>query len=156
MSNFEQCDEQDLALLRALQEDGRTSNQALADATAMSSSACWRRVRTLEESNVIEGYTALINPDACGLKFHAVLHIVLSRHASGDARAFEEAVLEHPEVLDCFATTGDADYHLRILCKDIEAYNQFLEGFLFSLDGILNVKTNLVLRQIKHQTRLPL
>ena len=144
----------DRQLLNALQEDGRISNQDLAERAAMSASACWRRVRALEEGGVIERYTALVNPEAVGLGFHAMVHVVLSRHQAGHVENFIQAVMTRPEVLDCFATTGDADYHLRIRCRDLAAYNAFLEEFMFSLEGVSTVKTNLILRQLKHETRL--
>lgn len=144
----------DRQILMALQRDGRISNQELADRAAMSASACWRRVKALEEGGVIERYTALINPEAVGLSFHAMVHVVLSRHQAGHVENFIRAVMDRPEVLDCFATTGDADYHLRIRCRDLGAYNAFLEGFLFALEGVSTVKTNLILRQIKHETRV--
>jgi Lrp/AsnC family leucine-responsive transcriptional regulator len=142
----------DRRILMALQQDGRISNQDLAEHAAMSASACWRRVRALEQGGVIERYTALVNPDAIGLNFHAMVHVVLSRHHAGHVATFIDAVLERPEVLDCFATTGDADYHLRVRCRDLAAYNAFLEDFLFALDGVSTVRTNLILRQIKHET----
>ncbi|PHR22102.1 MAG: AsnC family transcriptional regulator [Hoeflea sp.] len=144
----------DRQLLNALQEDGRISNQDLAERAAMSASACWRRVKALEEGGVIERYTALVNPEAVGLEFHAMVHVVLSRHQAGHVENFIQAVMTRPEVLDCFATTGDSDYHLRIRCRDLAAYNAFLEEFMFSLEGVSTVKTNLILRQLKHETRL--
>ena len=144
----------DRQILTALQEDGRISNQDLAERANMSASACWRRVKALEEGGVIERYTALIDPEAVGLGFHAMVHVVLSRHQAGHVENFIQAVLTRPEVLDCFATTGDADYHLRIRCRDLAAYNEFLEEFMFALEGVSTVKTNLILRQLKHETRL--
>ena len=141
----------DRQILRALQQDGRISNQDLAERAGMSASACWRRVKALEEGGVIERYTALVNPEAVGLNFHAMVHVVLSRHQAGHVI---EAVMTRPEVLDCFATTGDADYHLRIRCRDLSAYNAFLEDFMFALEGVSTVKTNLILRQLKHETRV--
>ncbi len=144
----------DRQILKALQDDGRISNQDLAERAAMSASACWRRVKALEESGVIERYTALVDPEAVGLSFHAMVHVVLSRHQAGHVENFISAVMTRPEVLDCFATTGDADYHLRIRCRDLAAYNAFLEEFMFSLEGVSTVKTNLILRQLKHETRL--
>lgn len=144
----------DRQILDALQQDGRISNQDLAGRAAMSASACWRRVKVLEEGGVIERYTALVNPDAVGLSFHAMVHVVLSRHQAGHVENFIQAVMTRPEVLDCFATTGDADYHLRVRCRDLSAYNAFLEEFMFALEGVSTVKTNLILRQLKHETRL--
>jgi len=144
----------DRQILMALQQDGRISNQDLAERAAMSASACWRRVRALEEAGIITRYTALVDPEKIGLSFHAMVHVVLSRHQAGHVASFIEAALARPEVLDCFATTGDADYHLRIRCQDLSAYNAFLEDFLFALEGVSTVKTNLILRQLKHETRL--
>ncbi|MDP2120732.1 MAG: Lrp/AsnC family transcriptional regulator [Hoeflea sp.] len=144
----------DRPLLRALQQDGRISNQDLAERANMSTSACWRRVKALEEGGVIARYTAIIDPAAVGLSFHAMVHVGLSRHQAGHVEAFIAAVMTRPEVLDCFATTGDADYHLRVLCKDLNAYNAFLEEFLFALEGVSTVRTNLILRQLKHETRV--
>ena len=144
----------DRLILEALQQDGRISNQDLAERANMSASACWRRVRALEEGGVIERYTAIVDPEAVGLSFHAMVHVVLSRHQAGHVEAFIKAVMTRPEVLDCFATTGDADYHLRVRCRDLAAYNKFLEDFLFALEGVSTVKTNLILRQLKHETRV--
>jgi Lrp/AsnC family transcriptional regulator, leucine-responsive regulatory protein len=149
-------EEQDLRLIRLLQTDGRISNQDLAEKAGMSASACWRRVRALEETGVIRGYAARIDPAKAGLEFHAVVHVMLTRH---DHRHVDTCIAEverRPEVLDCFATTGEADYHLRVLCRDLDAYNHFLEGFLFRLPGIANVRTNLVLKSIKRESAIPI
>jgi len=149
-------EDQDKRILAVLQEDGRISNQDLAERCGLSASACWRRVRALEEAGIISGYRALLDPVESGLQFHAVVHVTLTRHDHGHVDTFIAEVQKRPEVLDCFSTTGEADYHLRVLCADLDAYNAFLEGFLFRLPGIANVRTNLVLKSIKHTTRLAL
>ena len=149
-----EIEEQDRRILRALQEDGRISNQDLAVKTAMSASACWRRVRALESAGIIERYTALVNASKAGLSFHAVVYIHLVRHDSSYVDAFIAEVGRQPEVLDCFATTGEADYYMRVRCRDLGAYNTFLDGVLFRLPGIANVRTSLVLKEIKQQTML--
>lgn len=149
-------EEQDRKILRALQADGRISNQELAERVGMSASACWRRVRALEEAGILLGYTARIDPPAAGLAFHAVAHVTLTRHMEGHVETFIREVGARPEVIECFATTGEADYHLRVLCADLDAYNLFLEGFLFRLPGIATVRTNLVLKEIKRAAGLPL
>lgn len=151
-----ELNDQDKKLLKTLQNDGRISNQHLSEATAMSNSACWRRVRALEENGVIEGYSIRVNPEACGLTFHAIVHVLLVRHGSDNTKQFVDAVLKRPEVLDCFATTGDPDYYLRVRCKGIEGYNEFLENFLVRLEGVSSVKTSLILRQLKHETAMPI
>lgn len=152
----EMLNDQDRRLLRALQTDGRVSNQDLAETAGMSASACWRRVRALEEAGVIRGYAALVDARSAGLAFHAIVHVMLTRHDHGHVDTFIAEVRRRPEVLDCFATTGEADYHLRVVCADLDAYNRFLEGFLFRLPGIANVRTNLVLKDIKQETSVPL
>lgn len=152
----EPLNEQDRRLLRALQEDARISNQALAERAGMSASACWRRVRALEEAGVIRRYSTLVDAPAAGLGFHAIAHVMLTRHDHRHVDTFIAEVRRRPEVLDCFATTGEADYHLRVVCENLDAYNRFLEGFLFRLPGIANVRTNLVLKDIKQETAVPL
>ncbi len=146
----------DRRILKTLQKDGRISNQDLAEATAMSTSGCWRRVRALQDSGVIQHYSAIVNPEACGLEFHAILHVVLTRHEPDYQKHFVQAVADRAEILDCFSTTGDADYHLRIRCRNTDAYNSFLENFMFKIPGIATVRTNLVLREIKHEIAVPL
>jgi Lrp/AsnC family leucine-responsive transcriptional regulator len=151
----ETLSEQDRRLLRALQVDGRLSNADLAEQAGMSASACWRRVRALEDAGIITRYAALVDAPAAGLAFHAIVHVTLTRHEHGHVATFIEEVRRRPEVLDCFATTGEADYHLRVVCADLDAYNRFLEGFLFRLPGIANVRTNLILKPIKMETAVP-
>ena len=149
-------EEQDRRLLRELQKNGRISNQELAEKAGMSPSACWRRVRALEDAGILRGYAALIDPPSAGLSFQAIVHVTLTRHDHGHVETFITRVRDRPEVLDCFASTGEADYHLRVMCADLDAYNRFLEDFLFRLPGIANVRTNLVLKEIKQGAALPL
>jgi len=148
--------EQDRRILALLQADSRIANQELADRVGMSASACWRRVRLLEEEGVIAAYPAVLDAAKGGLSFSAIVHVTLMRHEAHPVSAFISRIVERPEVLDCFATTGEADYHLRVVCRDKDAYNAFLEDFLFRLPGIAHVRTNLVLKDIKLSTKLPL
>lgn len=147
--------ESDRKILRLLQTDGRMSNQQLAEAAGMSPSACWRKVRALEASGTIDRYTALVDARKAGLGFSAVVHISLTRQTSEHVEIVVNEITRRPEVLECLATTGEADYHLRVACADLDAYNDFLENFLFRLPGIAHVRTNLVLREIKMDTKLP-
>ncbi|MEM8755278.1 MAG: Lrp/AsnC family transcriptional regulator [Pseudomonadota bacterium] len=142
-------DEQDRRILRRLQRDGRISNQDLAEATGLSPSSCWRRVKALEEAGIIRDYVARVDAAKCGLAFHAIVHVRLQRHDPNDVEAFTRAVVDRTEVQSCFATTGEADYHLDVLCEDQGAYNRFLETVLFRLPGVSSVRTNLVLKPIK-------
>ena len=153
---MEELTEQDRRLLRTLQANARISNQELAERAGMSASACWRRVRTLEEAGVIRRYATILDAAKAGQKFHAIALVMLTRHDHRHVETFIAEVQRRPEVLDCFAVTGEADYHLRVMCEDLDAYNRFLEGFLFRLPGIANVRTNLVLKDIKQETAVPL
>jgi Lrp/AsnC family transcriptional regulator, leucine-responsive regulatory protein len=144
-----QLEARDLRILDLLQRDSRLSNQELAERVGMSASACWRRVRALEEAGVIRGYRADIDPRRAGLAFHAIIHVRLVRHSRATVERFVAEVMRHDEVQDCYATTGAADYHLRVLCRDLDAFNEFMERTLFQLDGIANIQTNLVLRHVK-------
>ncbi|WP_144378419.1 Lrp/AsnC family transcriptional regulator [Mesorhizobium amorphae] len=150
-----QLTEPDRILLRLLQQDARISNQELAEKAGMSASACWRRVRSLEEAGIISGYGAVVDPVKAGLSFSAVVHVMLSRHEADHVATFVSRVAARPEVLECFSTTGEADYHLHVVCRDKDAYNDFLEHFLFRLPGIAHVRTNLVLKDIKVHGQVP-
>ncbi|MCV0397445.1 MAG: Lrp/AsnC family transcriptional regulator [Rhizobiaceae bacterium] len=148
--------QQDKTLLSALQSNGRMANQELAELAGMSSSACWRRVKSLEDAGLITRYAAVLDARAAGLAFHAVVHVTLTRHDHRHVETFIAEIGWRGEVLDCFATTGEADYHLRVVCADLDAYNRFLEDFLFRLPGIATVRTNLVLKDIKQGAPLSL
>lgn len=144
-----QLDPRDLKLLTLLQQDCRMSNADLAEAVGMSASALWRRVRALEEAGVIERYGAVVNPGRMGLEFQAIVHVHLTRHDPDRIVEFIRAIEASPEVQECYATTGQSDYHLRVLCRDLDAYNRFLEEFLFRLPAVDSAQTNVVLRTIK-------
>lgn len=146
----------DLRLLKALQADGRITNQDLAVAAHLSTSACWRRVRSLEEAGVIQGYAAIVDRQKAGFATSAILHVSLERHDAGIVENFVRRVASRPEILECFATTGDADYHLRVVVRDMAAYNDFLDNFLFRLAGVRQVRSNIVLKEIKTGIALPL
>lgn len=144
-----QLDARDHRILALLQRDCRISNADLAATVGMSPSACWRRVRALEEAGVIEGYGAFVNPESMDLEFQAIVHVHLTRHDPDRIVEFNRAVEQRPEVQECYATTGQADYHMRVLCRDLEAYNRFLEDFLFRQPAVANAQTNVVLRTLK-------
>lgn len=142
-------------LLLQLQQDSRQSNQQLADRLGMSTSACWRRVASLEATGVIARYTALVDREQAGFSMSAILHVSLDRHDEKFVSEFVQRVRKRPEVLECFATTGDADYHLRVVVSDMAAYNRFLDDFMFKIPGIRHVRTNVILKEIKYDVALP-
>lgn len=150
-----ELDQRDKHILKLLQADCRISNADLAEKVGLSASACWRKTRSLEDLGVIEGYRARVSPAAVGHGFQALVHVQLARHNPGHVQDFITAVGRREEVLECYATTGQADYHLRVMCRDIAAYNDFLEGFLFRLSAIESAQTNVVLREVKRSNVVP-
>ena len=144
-----ELDARDLKILSLLRQDSRISKADLAEAVGMSASALWRKVRALEDAGVITGHTIRVSPQAMGLGFQAIVHIKLTRHNPEGIQDFIKAVRRSPEVQDCYATTGQADYHLRVLCADIDAYNRFLDDFLFRQPAVSSAQTNVVLKSIK-------
>jgi Lrp/AsnC family leucine-responsive transcriptional regulator len=148
-------DRKDRLILRQLQRDSRLTTQQLAQKVGMSSSACWRRVRALEESGVIDRYAVLVNPQKAGFSLSSMTLVSLARHEQKNVENFVREVERHPEVLECFATSGEADFHLRVVVEDIDAYNRFLDDFIFQLPGVSQVRSNIVLKEIKVDTALP-
>lgn len=142
-------DNKDRHLLALLQKDCRASNAELAEQVGMSTSACWRRIRAFEDAGLIAGYGARLRPEKLGLSFHAIVHVQLTRHDPANLKRFIEAMAARDEVEECYATTGAADYHMRVRCTDIEAYNRFMEDFLFPLAAVSSAQTNVILRNIK-------
>lgn len=145
----------DRLLLNELQRDSRLTMQQLAERVGMSASACWRRVRNLEESGVIDRYAVLVNPRKAGFTLSSMTLVSLARHEQKNVENFVQEVMRHPEVLECFATSGEADFHLRVVVEDMDAYNAFLDDFIFRLPGVSQVRSNIVLKEIKVDTALP-
>ena len=147
--------DKDRRILHELQRDSRITMADLADRVGMSSSACWRRVRALEESGVIDRYTVIVNPRRAGFAISSMTLVSLVRHEQKHVENFVREVRRHPEVLECFATSGEDDYHLRVVAEDIDAYNRFLDDFILKLPGVSQVRSNIVLKEIKADTSLP-
>lgn len=148
-------DEQDRRILSVLQARCRISAQELAEAANTSPATCWRRLRALEESGVIKGYSAILDREQLGFAVCAFVHVSIDRQYSEVVAEIEEKIRRRPEVLECYATTGDADFTLRIVAKDIADYDRFLQKFLFALPGVGRVRTSIALREIKQTTELP-
>ncbi len=145
----------DRAILAEIQRDSRLTMQELAARVGMSSSACWRRVRALEEEGVIDRYAVIVNPKKAGFSLSSMTLVSLARHEEKNVENFIKEVGRHPEVLECFATSGEADFHLRVVVEDMDAYNKFLDDFIFRLPGVSQVRSNIVLKEIKADTALP-
>lgn len=149
-------DATDRRIMAVLQDDGRITNQRLAENVGVSAAACWRRTKALEASGVIKKYMAIVDPKAVGHGLCAIVNISLTRHSTNNAEKFMEAARTRAEVQECYAVTGDADFMLRVVVPDMDAYDQFLEGFIFTLPGISQVRSNFALREIKFDISVPM
>ncbi|MBQ0831548.1 Lrp/AsnC family transcriptional regulator [Marinobacter sp.] len=148
-------DKLDQRILGILQQDGRISNQQLAEQIGLSPAACWRRVRTLEETGVITGYSAQLAPERIGQALCVLVNLSLQRHTIDSTAEIEQKVSSYPEVLQCFAVTGNADFVLRVIVPDMASYDRFLNDKIFTLHGIAQVNSNFALREIKNTQTIP-
>lgn len=150
-------DRQDRHILEILQQEGRISNQELADRVGLSPSPCLRRVRALEDSGLISGYRALLDARRLGLTLMALLHISMDRHTPERFVNFDREISTIPEVLECLLITGqDADYQLKVVVKDMEAYQDLLLNRITRIEGVTGAHSSFVLRQIVNKTALPI
>ena len=146
----------DRAILAELQHEGRLSNQDLAQRVHLSPSACLRRVKALEDSGVISQYVALVNPKAVGKHGISFTIINLESMNTPQLEAFEQAVRDQPEVLDCYYVAGSNDYLIRFAYRDAEDLERFHTEVLMRLPGVERSNSMLVLRTVKKTTALPL
>ena len=152
-----QLDRYDWQILRVLQDDGRISNQDLADRIGLSPSPCLRRVRALEEAGLITGYRALLDAKKLGLSLMALIHISMDRHTPERFTSFDAAIAKIPELLECLLITGqDADYQLKVVVKDMDAYQELLLDRITRIPGVTGVHSSFVLRRVVDRTALPL
>jgi Lrp/AsnC family leucine-responsive transcriptional regulator len=146
----------DRRILEHLQDDGRLSNQELAERVALSPSPCLRRVRALERAGIIRRYAALLDPLQVGLGLLAYVTVKLEKRGKMPVDQFTRAVQSWPEVIACFSMTGDMDYLMRVQVEDLEHYSRFVMDKLLKQPGVIDIRTNFVLERIKETTALPL
>lgn len=151
-----EMDRFDRLILQALQEDGRISNQDLADRIGLSPSPCLRRVRTLEESGVVTGYRALIDAKKLGYTLMALIYISMDKHTPERFENFEKEIRKLPEVLECLLVTGqDADYQIKVIVKDMDAFQELLLSRITRIQGVTGVHSSFVLRRVVDKTAIP-
>ena len=149
-------DRYDCRILELLQQNGRLSNQELAESIGLSPSPCLRRVRALEESGLIVGYRAMLDAKKLGLTLMALVHISMDRHTPERFVNFENKITALPEVLECLLITGqDADYQLKVVVRDMEAYQEFLLEKITRIEGVTGVHSSFVLRRVLDKAALP-
>jgi Lrp/AsnC family transcriptional regulator, leucine-responsive regulatory protein len=149
-------DRHSLNLLDQLMRDSRQTVQQLADAVGLSPSPCWKRIKEMEAAGVIRGYSARVDPERVGLGLRVVVEANLAQHSQDRVRAFEQAVVAVPEIVQCHSTTGESDYVMTVLVADIKHFDRFLHDTLLRLPGITHVRSRIVLRELKDEMRLPL
>ena len=149
-------DRVDRRILKALQDDGRMTNVDLARRAEISAPPCLRRVRALEEAGYIRGYHADINPEALGYGVTVFAQVGLSSQAETDLKAFEALMQSWPEVRECHMLAGEADFLLKIVAEDWDAYQRFLTTKLTSAPNVSHVKSLMVFRTAKHKPGVPI
>lgn len=149
-------DKTDLRILAELQLNGRLTNVELAERVALSPSPCLRRLKQLEESGVISQYVALLDPSKVGLGLQAFVRVMLEKRGNSHNQTFVDAVQRWPEVINCYAMTGEMDYLLQVYFEDMDHFSRFVMNELLQQQGVEDVKSSFVLKEFKRTTSLPL
>ncbi len=149
-------DKVDLRILDLLQREGALSVAEVAARTALSTTTCWRRIQALEQSGVIKGRLTLLDRTALGLDVITLAHVKLSTQGRDAITAFADAIRERPEVLDCYTTMGEWDFMLRIVTRDIKAFEAFYLDHLSKLPYVQSINSSVTVTVIKESTILPI
>jgi DNA-binding Lrp family transcriptional regulator len=149
-------DKTDRKILRELQRNGRVSNQELAERVNLSPSPCLRRVKQLEKSGLIKGYTAEVDNEAYGLPIIVFVSVQLERHSAEVVKKFEMAVKHVENVLECYVMTGSADYLLKVMVKDLHDYEHFVRHELHEIGNIASIDTSFAYGVVKRSHVLPM
>lgn len=146
----------DRRILAALQSDARLTVERIGAMVGLSASPCARRIRRLESLGIIRGYVAVLDQVKAGLPVSVFASVKLERQREEDLDRFAAAVAGWPEIVECYLMTGPRDYLLRIVVRDLEAYEGFLKRKLTRLDGVASIESSFALAQVKHSSSLPL
>ncbi len=145
----------DRKILAALQRDGRASNVELAAEVHLSAPQCFRRMRALEERGVIRGYAARVDAEALGLGVMAYVSVRIAGDQFGRVREIEQEIAASPQILECHAVSGDSDYLLKVVARDLKSLSQFLTDRLMQISGVDDVRSMICLEEIKPAAPLP-
>jgi DNA-binding Lrp family transcriptional regulator len=146
----------DLKMLAALQDDGRLTNQQLADLIGLSASQCSRRRMRLEEEKVISGYHADLSSEALGFNLIAFINITLATHSPDNAKKFRALINRVDEIQEAYALTGDADYVVKAVLRDLKGLSDIVNNVLMPHPSVAHVRSSVVLDRLKESTKLPL
>ena len=145
----------DRSILRALQEDGRKTATALAAEVGLTVAPCHRRLKDLEASGVIRGYRAEVDPAKVGLGFGAMVFTTLRETSQETIRAFEDAVVDLPQIVEAYRLFGDPDYLLRCVAADLPGYQRLYDEHLAALPGVAKLTSTIVMLDLKGSGTLP-
>jgi DNA-binding Lrp family transcriptional regulator len=151
-----QVDAFDLKMLAALQDDGRLTNQQLADLVGLSASQCSRRRMRLEQEKVIAGYHADLASEALGFNLIAFIHITLATHSPDNAKNFRALVNRVDDIQEAYSLTGDADYVLKAVLRDLKSLSDIVNNVLMPHPSVAHVRSSIVLDRLKESSKLPL
>lgn len=149
-------DEYDLKILQALQENADCSMAELGERVGLSHTPCWRRVKRLETEGVILGKVTLLNSRVLNLGVTVHAYLIIKSHDEESLNAFESAVADVEEIVECYSTSGDKDYLLKIVVDSVDHYERLLKQTLVHLPNVASVNSTFALKQVKYTTRLPL
>ena len=150
-------DKLDKRILRELQNNGSITNLELAETVGLSPSPCARRVKQLEDSGIIDRQVILLNASKLNLKLTALIQISMDRHTPDRFEIFEKKIMSYPEVIECILITGQsADYQLKVVVPDMESYQEFLLNKITRIEGVTDVHSSFMLREVINSTELPL
>jgi len=145
----------DLRILQHLQKHGRLTNVDLAARVGLSPSPCLARVKAMEKSGVIDRYVALVKPDALHLGIIVFIQVTLERQVEAALDTFEARMLGFDEVMECYLMTGDSDYLVRLVVRDMDSLQRFITKELTTIPGVANIRSSFALKQVKYKTALP-
>ncbi len=146
----------DRRLLALLQENGRLPVTDLAEKAGLTTSPCLRRLRILEQGGIICGYAALVDQQKVGLPVSVFVSVKLEMQREEALERFEATIRDCPEVVECYLMTGPRDYLLRVVARDLSAYEQFLKQTLTRIEGVASIESSFALSQVKHSNALPI
>ena len=149
-------DRLDRRILNELQHEGDISMQELGDRVGLSHTPCWRRVKRLQEQGLIRRRVTLLDAEQLDLAVNVFVNVSLKRHQENALNRFEEAVVDIPEVVECYSVSGETDFLLRVVVADVSAYERLLKATLVHLPEVGNLTSTFALRQVKYTTALPL
>jgi DNA-binding Lrp family transcriptional regulator len=149
-------DEFDMQILDILQRDGRISNVNLAKQLSISETPCWRRLQRLKQQGFIEGYQAILNRKKLGFGVISFVQLSFTQHDDKITHEFEMMINQCPEVMTCHNTTGEADFLLMVIARDLDEYSNFIDRVLRKIQGVTSIRSNISLRELKSSSKLPL